>query len=91
MPVYEYQCLKCSTPFELHQKISEPPKTECPKCQGELRRLISMTSFHLKGSGWYKTDYASKSSPSPEKKDSQGGCETKASSCEKPGCPKTTE
>lgn len=63
MPTYEYQCNDCNNVFEALQKISEAPLTECPKCQGKhVQRLISATSFQLKGSGWYKTDYSSGSS-----------------------------
>jgi predicted nucleic acid-binding Zn ribbon protein len=42
------------------QRFSDPPLTECGECHGQLRKLISMSTFHLKGSGWYTTDYAGK-------------------------------
>lgn len=57
MPIYEYRCEKCGD-FELTQRISDPPAQRCPKCRRKVRRLISNTSFQLKGSGWYVTDYA---------------------------------
>ena len=57
MPVYEYQCEACGQIEEAFQKISEPPLETCPVCQGRLKKLISQSSFHLKGSGWYVTDY----------------------------------
>jgi putative FmdB family regulatory protein len=57
MPIYEYNCKKCGV-FEVTQRITESPLTSCPTCQGEVARLISLTSFVLKGSGWYATDYA---------------------------------
>jgi putative FmdB family regulatory protein len=57
MPVYEYECGKCGV-FERPQRISEPALTKCPTCRRKVRRLISSTSFQLKGSGWYVTDYA---------------------------------
>ncbi len=60
MPIYEYECLKCGRTCEAVQKFSDPPLTECGRCHGELRKLISMSTFHLKGSGWYVTDYAGK-------------------------------
>jgi len=60
MPVYEYRCEKCRKEFEIEQKISEEPIKKCPKCGGKVTRLISNTSFVLKGSGWYVTDYARK-------------------------------
>ena len=61
MPVYEYECSKCGNLKELFQKMSDPPVGKCDQCNGKMRKLISHSSFHLKGSGWYVTDYASKS------------------------------
>ena len=60
MPIYEYECTKCGKVTEAMQKFSDPPLTECEHCHGPLRKLISMSTFHLKGSGWYVTDYARK-------------------------------
>lgn len=58
MPTYEYQCKKCSYIFEKFQSITEPTLQCCPKCQGEVSRLISKNvSFILKGSGFYSTDH----------------------------------
>jgi putative FmdB family regulatory protein len=57
MPIYEYHCQRCGV-FEVTQRITESPLVSCPTCEGEVRRLISATSFVLKGSGWYATDYA---------------------------------
>jgi putative FmdB family regulatory protein len=57
MPIYEYRCEKCGD-FERTQRISDPPLDRCPTCRRKVRRLISNTSFQLKGSGWYVTDYA---------------------------------
>jgi putative FmdB family regulatory protein len=68
MPIYEYRCVDCGTEFEEWQKITEPPVDKCKKCGGRASRLISHTSFVLKGTGWYVTDYARKdgsSSPPP--------------------------
>ena len=66
MPVYEYQCQACSNQFELRQKFSDEPAKECPKCGGEVRKLISNTAFALKGGGWYAEGYgASKSAEAP--------------------------
>jgi putative FmdB family regulatory protein len=59
VPVYEYGCQKCGETFEYQQRIADPPKTLCEACGGALERLISATSFHLKGSGWYKDLYSS--------------------------------
>jgi putative FmdB family regulatory protein len=57
MPIYEYRCEHCGD-FEEMQRITDPPLARCPKCRRKVRRLISNTSFQLKGSGWYVTDYA---------------------------------
>jgi putative FmdB family regulatory protein len=59
MPIYEYQCQKCGT-FEVTQRITEKPLGKCPTCKGKVKKLISNTSFQLKGTGWYVTDYARK-------------------------------
>jgi len=70
MPIYEYGCSSCGHELEAWQKIPDKPKKVCPKCHArKLERLISNTSFQLKGSGWYVTDYAKKgaSAPSPDK------------------------
>ena len=57
MPIYEYRCLDCGRQFELMQKFSDPPAETCPSCSGIVQKLISRSAFHLKGSGWYVTDY----------------------------------
>ena len=62
MPIYEYSCRECSYQFERMQKFSDPPETICPQCNGDVQKLISQSTFHLKGTGWYVTDYAKKSS-----------------------------
>jgi putative FmdB family regulatory protein len=72
MPVYEYQCGACGHEFEREQRISEDPIKKCPKCgKQKAKRLISRTSFVLKGGGWYGDLYASQK-PSSEKKDDAG-------------------
>ena len=68
MPLYEYQCEKCQERVEILQKLSDPPDTHCPKCGGALRKLISSSAIQFKGSGFYKTDYATKKTESSEKK-----------------------
>ena len=67
MPIYEYECIKCGNIEEAIQKFSDHPLTHCKHCSGKLNKLVSQSSFHLKGSGWYVTDYAGKSRPSPSK------------------------
>lgn len=59
MPIYEYRCQKCHEHHEIMQKITDKPLTKCPSCGGRLKKMISNTSFVLKGTGWYATDYAS--------------------------------
>ena len=59
MPIYEYSCQKCGT-FEVTQRIIEKALTKCPTCKSKVKKLISNTSFQLKGTGWYITDYARK-------------------------------
>jgi len=61
MPIYEYMCTKCGHQSEALQKYSDPPLVECEICHGRIKKLISHSSFHLKGTGWYVTDYAHKS------------------------------
>jgi putative FmdB family regulatory protein len=61
MPIYEYQCENCNRRFEVMQRMTESPLASCEKCGGHVRRLISQTSFVLKGAGWYVTDYPSES------------------------------
>jgi putative FmdB family regulatory protein len=60
MPIYEYGCAACGQVVEQWQKISDPPLTACPACNGELHKLMSCSTFHLKGSGWYISDYGRK-------------------------------
>jgi len=74
MPIYEYRCEHCGD-FEQDQRITDPPLERCPKCRRKVRRLISNTSFQLKGSGWYVTDYARKGNGggTGAKKDDSGG------------------
>jgi putative FmdB family regulatory protein len=66
MPLYEYECSQCKDRIEIIQKISDAPYTHCPKCGGEMRKLISSPAIQFKGSGFYKTDYASKRAPKSE-------------------------
>jgi putative FmdB family regulatory protein len=67
MPIYEYECRKCGHQAEVWQKFSDPPVTKCDMCRGKMKKLISHNTFHLKGSGWYVTDYAKKDNASKEK------------------------
>ena len=62
MPLYEYKCAACGHLFEKIVKFSDPPLDTCPKCGGKVEKLLSSPAFQFKGSGWYITDYAKKSS-----------------------------
>ena len=62
MPIYEYQCEQCGKVEEALQKFSDKPLSKCRDCSGKLHKLISQSAFHLKGTGWYVTDYAGKKS-----------------------------
>jgi len=81
MPIYEYECSKCSQVMEELQKFSDPPLKKCPHCGGRLHKKMSLNSFHLKGSGWYVTDYANKngatSRPTKPAEESKPATETK--------------
>ena len=61
MPIYEYECGACTERREFIQKFSDSPKLKCPACGAdELKRLMSAAAFHLKGDGWYVTDFRDK-------------------------------
>jgi putative FmdB family regulatory protein len=62
MPLYEYQCKKCHHRFERIQKFSDPHVKKCPDCGGPVEQVVSAPAVQFKGSGWYVTDYAKKSS-----------------------------
>jgi putative FmdB family regulatory protein len=73
MPLYEYECKKCHHRFEKIQKFSDPHVKKCPKCGGPIEQVISAAAVQFKGSGWYVTDYAKKSSaPSSSNSSSNG-------------------
>jgi len=59
MPTYVYECKTCGVRFERKQKWHDEPVKQCPECQGELRKVIHAAGIVFKGSGFYKTDYAS--------------------------------
>jgi len=63
MPIYEYECSACGHHEEIIQNFSDKPLTKCPECSGKMNKLISQSAFHLKGSGWYVTDYADNKKP----------------------------
>ncbi|NHZ73642.1 MAG: zinc ribbon domain-containing protein [Nitrospirae bacterium] len=77
MPLYEYECESCGGRTEVLQRIGAPPIGTCEVCGGKMKRLLSAPAFQFKGTGWYVTDYAKKSS-APEG-ESQGGTESSKS------------
>lgn len=68
MPIYEYECTKCGHQTEVWQKFSDKALTKCDRCKGRMKKLVSQSTFHLKGSGWYVTDYASNRHGNGEKR-----------------------
>lgn len=76
MPVYEYECNECRKVFEIQQKMADKPLTSCPECAGDLKKLMSMSSFQLKGGGWYADGYSSTS----------GGAASKPAGNSAPAC-----
>ena len=105
MPIYEYECTSCCTVIEVFQRMTEDPLRTCPDCSGPVKKLLSMSSFQLKGSGWYAdgysssscnssgsttTDTAKKSSPQKAEKATSSSTESSASSKKKENCPATT-
>jgi putative FmdB family regulatory protein len=83
MPIREYKCKDCGNYIEVIQGINEKPLEKCEKCGGKLEKLISNSSFVLKGSGWYKTDYSSSGSSGKAKKSKE---ESKATAAPAPSC-----
>ncbi len=88
MPIYEYECSECDKVMEVQQRISDSPLETCPDCGGKVKKLVSMSSFQLKGGGWYADGYSNcaggaknssskdkeSSSPPPCKKESCKSC-----------------
>ena len=85
MPLYEYKCTKCGSAVETIQKVSDSPMKICSQCGGPLNKLISSPAIQFKGTGWYVTDYARKSTEAQEskKENSPDAAETKAKDASK--------
>jgi putative FmdB family regulatory protein len=83
MPIYEYKCAKCGV-VEVMQGIKEAPLKKCPNCKSKVERMISSTSFVLKGSGLYATDYAKKTAPPADTSSASNGTNGSASTSETP-------
>lgn len=84
MPLYEYQCKKCRHRFEKIQKFSDKPVKKCPECGGPVEQVISAPAVQFKGSGWYVTDYAKKSSAAASSSNGDSASKTNSKSETKP-------
>lgn len=71
MPIYEYECKNCGKVMEAYQQFSDAPLEKCECCSGKLQKIISHSTFHLKGTGWYVTDYANRSGGSAPSAETQ--------------------
>lgn len=80
MPVYEYECDSCRKVFEVQQRMADAPLTDCPECEGKVRKVMSMSTFQLKGGGWYADGYSS------ARKDAGTGAASTPPSCSSGGC-----
>ena len=93
MPIYEYECKACGHVFDVLQKMSDSPLTDCPDCaEPALKKLLSAPNFRLKGGGWYETDFKDKNKrnlagdagkPESKSSDSAGGKADKADKASK--------
>lgn len=84
MPIYEYKCDQCQTIHDVMQKFSDAPMTHCPDCGSQVQKLISRSSFALKGTGWYTSDY--KRGGSSSSTSAQVKTESKSETCAAPAC-----
>ncbi|HFQ80614.1 MAG TPA: zinc ribbon domain-containing protein [Desulfobacterales bacterium] len=90
MPIYEYECENCHEITEAWQHLADEPLTSCPKCSGALKKLISRSSFQLKGGGWYADGYCSTSNTSgKDTKKSDSTAAPAAPATPAPSCPKS--
>jgi len=74
MPIYEYKCDNCQKIHEIIQKFSDAPLELCPECNQKVEKIVSLSSFALKGSGWYTTDYKKSSSQKPSTSAAEASC-----------------
>ena len=88
MPIYEYQCDKCGHRFELMQRMSDAPPSECPECGNNgVKKLISKVGFKLKGTGWYETDFKGKKTNDQNNDQKKSNSDT----ADKPSAPNDTK
>ncbi len=86
MPVYEYECRECGKVHEVWQSMNDAPLASCPDCSGEVYKIISQSSFHLKGGGWYADGYSKGAAKN------NGGCNGKDGGAKKgDSCPAKSE
>ena len=83
MPIHEYQCRKCEEVVERIEGMHDKPMRKCPSCGGKVEQMISSSAFVLKGSGWYATDYGTRSHDSGNGKGKGNGKGEPAA----PSCP----
>jgi putative FmdB family regulatory protein len=86
MPVYEYECQKCNKVFEVQQKIADKPLSDCPECQAPVKKLMSMSSFQLKGGGWYADGYSSTANGATGTKAEPAKAAEAPKTCQTGGC-----
>ena len=92
MPIYEYECDKCGHGFEREQRISDPPVKTCPKCKGrKVTKLISLSSFTLKGGGWYADGYSDSKKGSSSSDASDSSSPSSSTSASDSGSKSTTK
>ncbi len=85
MPIYEYQCAACGHQLEAIQKFSDAPLVDCPTCKAaQLKKMLSVPGFRLKGSGWYETDFKTGSKKNLAGADAPAACP--ATGCGAGGC-----
>ncbi|MCW5952780.1 MAG: zinc ribbon domain-containing protein [Propionibacteriaceae bacterium] len=96
MPTYQYRCTECATELEAVQKFTDPPLTDCPQCEGDLRKVFSAVGVVFKGSGFYATDSRSKGKANAakpgesSKPESSSTSESKPAKTEKPASTTTS-
>jgi len=91
MPIYEYKCKKCGKEFEMFQGVADPAAKSCKFCKGSVQKMMSLSTFHLKGSGWYATDYSGKKAPAGDKKKEESKGSTATETSPAPAAAKKTE
>ena len=89
MPLYEYRCTQCFRRVEIIQKVGDPPLEKCKVCGGAMKKVISSPAIQFKGSGWYITDYAKRSTPEKSEMQKEAPAKSEAASGKGTGDKKT--